>query len=53
MITVEINDLEFNSKSDACYTLRKIAEYIEDGYTSGITDYGVCWSIEGKDEEEE
>ena len=40
-------------KRDVIYALRDIAHAIEQGYTSGCAVYGVCWSIEGEDEDDE
>lgn len=38
--------------SDIADTLREIADRIDQGYTSGITDAeGVCWSIDKNEEE--
>ena len=53
MITLNLETIELSTKSDVAQTLRELANTIEAGYLSGITNYGVCWDIEGEDEDDE
>ena len=54
MIEFELGNFASYTKEDIANTLREIADRIEEGYTSGITNAeGVCWSIDGEGENEE
>ena len=53
MVTLELGTIEFNTKSEIAYALEDIASSIEMGYTSGITNSGICWGIEGDEEIED
>ena len=54
MIEFELGYFATYKKEDVANTLREIANRINEGYTSGLTDAeGVCWSIDGEEENEE
>lgn len=53
MVTLNLGEIEFNTKADIVNTLNEIANNIDCGYNSGITCGGVCWDIDGKEENEE
>lgn len=53
MITLNLGTIEASTKSEVAQTLRELANTIEEGYLSGITNYGVCWDIEGDDEDDD
>ena len=53
MVTLNLGEIELDTKADIVNTLTEIAKNIERGYRSGITCCGVCWDIEGKEEPEE
>ena len=53
MVTLNLGEIEFDTKADIVNTLNEIANAIESGYSSGITCGGVCWDIEGEEEPEE
>lgn len=53
MVTLELGTIEFNTKAEIVYALEEIATSIENGYTSGITNSGICWGIEGDEEFED
>lgn len=53
MVTLEIGTIEFSTKAEITYALEEIATNIEMGYTSGITNSGICWSVEGDEEFDE
>lgn len=53
MVTLEIGTIEFSTKAEIIYSLEEIVTSIENGYTSGITNGGVCWSVEGDEEFDE
>ena len=53
MVTLELGTIEFNTKSEIAYALEDIASSIEMGYTSGITNSGICWSVDGDEEFDE
>ena len=50
MVTLNLGEIEFESKADVINTLEEIARAIEEGYHSGLTIGGVCWDIEGEEE---
>ena len=50
MVTLNLGEIEFESKADVINTLEELARAIDDGYRSGITCSGVYWDIEGEDE---
>lgn len=50
MVTLNLGEIEFESKADVINTLEEIARAIEEGYHSGMTCGGVCWDIEGEEE---
>ena len=52
MIEFQLGNFIAYEVSDIADTLREIADRIDQGYTSGITDAeGVCWSIDKNEEE--
>jgi hypothetical protein len=53
MITLNLGEIELETKTDIINTLSEIAAAIDLGYHSGITYSGVCWDIEGKEELDE
>lgn len=53
MVTLNLGEIEFDTKADIVNTLNEIANYIDCGYNSGITCGGVCWDIDGEEELEE
>ena len=53
MVTLNLGEIEFDTKADIVNTLNEIQKAIEIGYNSGITCGGVCWDIEGEEEPEE
>lgn len=53
MVTLNLGEIEFETKADIVNTLTEIANSIDYGYSSGITCCGVCWDIEGDEESEE
>lgn len=53
MVTLNLGEIEFDTKADIVNTLNEIANRIEEGYGGGITCGGVCWDIEGKEEEDD
>lgn len=53
MVTLNLGEIEFDTKADIVNTLNEIANSIDYGYTSGLTCCGVFWDIEGEDEDEE
>lgn len=53
MVTLNLGEIEFETKADIINTLNEIADAIESGYRSGVTIGGVCWDIEGEEENEE
>ena len=53
MVTLEIGSIEFSTKAEITYALEEIATNIEMGYTSGITNSGICWGVEGDEEFED
>ena len=53
MVTLNLGDIEFDTKADIVNTLNEIGNAIESGYGSGITCGGVCLDIEGEEEHEE
>lgn len=52
MRTIEINS-EARNRSELADNLRSIANQIDEGYWSGITDNGTTWGIDGDDEEDD
>lgn len=50
MVTLEIGTVEFETKEDIIYTLEEIARNIDMGYTSGMTNSGVWYAVEGDEE---
>lgn len=53
MVKLNLGEIEFETNSDIVSTLNEIANAIDDGYRYGITCSGVCWDIEGHEEEED
>lgn len=53
MVTLELGTVEFETKEDIIYTLEEIARNIEMGYTSGMTNGGVWYAVEGDEEFDE
>lgn len=53
MVTLNLGEIEFETKADIVNTLNEIANSIDYGYSSGITCGGVCWDIEGNEESDE
>lgn len=53
MVTLNIGEIEFDTKADIVNTLNEITRSIDYGYSSGITCSGVCWDIGGEEESEE
>lgn len=53
MVTLNLGEIEFETKADIVNTLNEIANSIDYGYSSGITNSGVCWDIDGNEESEE
>lgn len=53
MVTLNLGEIEFDTKADIVNTLNEIANSIDYGYSSGLTCGGVCWDIEGEEEPEE
>lgn len=53
MVTLNLGEIEFETKSDIVNALIELANAIEYGYNSGITNSGVCWDIDGEEETEE
>lgn len=52
MVTLNLGEIEFDTKADIVNTLIEIENAIESGYRCGITIGGVCWDIEGDEEED-
>lgn len=50
MVTLNLGEMEFDTKADIVTTLNEIANSIDYGYRSGLTCGGVCWDIEGDEE---
>lgn len=53
MVTLNLGEIEFNTKADIVNALNELANAIDYGYSSGITNSGVCWDIDGDEETEE
>ena len=53
MVTLNLGEIEFETKADIVNTLNEIQNAIESGCRCGITNGGVCWDIEGNEESEE
>lgn len=53
MVTLNLGEIEFDTKADIVNTLNEIANSIDCGYSGGITCGGVCWDIEGEEEPED
>lgn len=53
MVTLNLGEIEFDTKSDIVNTLNEIANSIDYGYRSGLTCGGVWWDIAGEEEPEE
>lgn len=53
MVTLNLGEIEFDTKADIVNTLNEIANSIDYGCRSGLTCGGVCWDIEGEEEPEE
>lgn len=53
MVTLNLGEIEFESKVDVINTLKEIARAIDEGYHSGLTCGGVCWDIEGEEEQDD
>lgn len=53
MVTLNLGEIEFGTKADIVNALNELANAIEYGYNSGITNSGVCWDIEGEEEYDE
>ena len=53
MVTLNLGEIEFDTKADIANTLNEIVNAVESGYRCGITIGGVCWDIEGEEEPEE
>ena len=53
MVRVNVGNDELRTKGELADSLREIAERIDDGYTCGCTTYGICWDIDGEEEEED
>lgn len=51
MRTIEIDSKACNS-SELAYTLREIANMIDEGYRSGVTWDDTTWRVDGEDEED-
>lgn len=52
MVTLNLGEIEFETKSDIVNALNELANAIEYGYNGGITNSGVCWGIDGEEEDE-
>lgn len=52
MVTLNLIQIEFETKSDIVNSLKEIAESIDCGCDRGVTYDGVCWDIEGEEEKE-
>lgn len=50
MVTLNLGEIEFETKADIVNTLNEIANSIDCGYGSGVTCCGVCWDIAGEEE---
>jgi hypothetical protein len=53
MVALNLGTIEFETKADIVNTLNEIANSIDYGYISGITFGGVCWDIEGEEQQED
>lgn len=53
MVTLNLGEIEFETKSDIVNTLNELANAIEYGYNGGITNSGVCWGIDGEEDDDE
>lgn len=53
MVTLNLGEIEFNTKADIVNVLNELANAIDYGYSSGITCGGVCWDIDGEEESED
>lgn len=53
MVTLNLGEIEFETKSDIVNALNELANAIEYGYNGGITNSGVCWDIDGEEEDDE
>lgn len=53
MVTLNLEEIEFDTKAEIVNALNELANAIEYGYNGGITNSGVCWGIEGEEEPEE
>ena len=53
MVTLNIGEMNLESRNEITLTLNEIACRIDEGYYSGITMEGVCWNIERYEEYQE
>ena len=51
MFVVDLNNVYAEDRAECADTLREIANAIENGYYSGMTNNGTTWSIEEDIEE--
>ena len=53
MVTLNIGNIECCTKTECAFVLEEIANAINNGYTSGITNSGVCLDFDGNEEYED